>query len=222
MNPVILIATHQRYQITAANIRSLYPLTVVIVVTDIHEADLYRDFHNVIVVMAANEPLGAKWQAGVEAVRKMPHSHLVITGSDDILATGFADQCSSLGYDFIGLRSWYVLFKKRLYHIYYQAKDNLPLGGGRVYSKALLERMDYKVFDTGKHKLLDDQGWEIAKKSKHMLIKSPKILAVKGEWECMNPFNIKHPNIRVVAHYGGEQAKQIIETDFKYDSSGVL
>ena len=216
-SPIIIIATHQRYAITMANIKSLHPYTVVLLVTDLNEAELYRSADNVLVVITPNEPLGNKWQTGVDTAKQMPHSHLVITGSDDILARDYVRWASNTGKDFIGLRQWYILHDKKLYHVEYQAKDDMPLGGGRVYSKALLDKMNYQVFDSSKSKLLDDKGWEAAKESQYTLVHEPLLLAVKGDWPVMNKVDLKHKNIKLLNFYTGNDVKQAIKENFDYE-----
>lgn len=219
MNPLIVIATHgiERAAITLDNIKACYPYGVVLVISDILERGFYDDRENVHVVMAPNEPLGQKWQTGIDEARQMPHSHLVITGSDDILAKGYVEYAMSFRLDFVGLRAWYILHEDKLYLIEYKAPGNIPLGGGRVYSKKFLESIDYQLFDTGKSKLLDNHAWNKASKSRHKLIYQPKILAVKGPWVCMNPVNLSHPNVKLIKTYEGDEMKSIIEKNFDYE-----
>lgn len=222
MNPIVVIATHQRMQITAMNIRLLHPYIVVVVATDINEAEWYRDYENAEVVLAPNEPLGAKWQAGVDHARKIPHSHIIITGSDDILDKTFIERAKTSGKDFIGLRRWYVWHKATdtLWLFDYLAAGDLPLGGGRCYSKALLESCNYQIFDVTRAKLLDDKGFEIVKKfGNYSLLMEPLILAVKGPWDAMNPFHkhLKSPNVGRLSAWMGEDAKPILKEHFNYE-----
>jgi hypothetical protein len=216
MSPVVVIATHQRLAVTTANIKSLFPYTVVLVVTDINEAEIYRDMDNVLVVIASNNPLGAKWQAGVDFAKQIPHSHIVITGSDDILAKGYIEEGVATGSHFVGLRQWYVYQDKKLYHLEYLAANGLPLGGGRIYSKKILERYGYRLFDTGANKLLDDRGWILARRHNPLVLNGPRILAVKGDWPVMNPLDLQHRNVRHLATYTREEADWFLYNCFGY------
>lgn len=218
MSPVIVIATHgqERMKITGANIKSLFPYTVVLVITDINEREYYEGFENVIIVMAANNPLGLKWDAGVQAARNLPHSHIVITGSDDILSKTHIKYATIIDKDFMGLRSWYILHENKLHLLLYVAKGNLPLGGGRVYSKSFLEKIDYKIFDTGKEKLLDDLGWEKAKQGDYYLSLTPELLAVKGNWSVMNKVDLNHKNVKLLHTYENDEMNKILIEQFGY------
>lgn len=209
--PVVLIATHRRVEITSKLIKKLsegHPgVKIVLVVSLKTEQDYFNamkipDLH---VIVQNNQPLGLKWQTGVNYAKKLKANPLIICGSDDVLEDGFiANACKIiLKYDFIGLKRFYVLHKRKKYLIEY--KPAMPIGGGRVYSKALLDTIRWKVFDPGKNKHLDDEGW------KNALYNTDKILivsniqsyglvltAVKGNWPMLNQFNPYHPNISVV------------------------
>jgi hypothetical protein len=196
VNPWVLIATHKRLSITKKNIECLLKsdVYVILVVTDPDEERLFRQLFplGVTIIQTANYPLGNKWQAGVEVARRCKADPLIINGSDDILSPKFFSRVSELlaeGYHFIGLKSWYVYDLKSVYLFDYMAP--LPLGGGRAYSKELLEKMNYEVFDTRKEKHLDDLGWHKAFNSemKQVILKEPLILSVKGDWPVMNPLN---------------------------------
>lgn len=220
MNPVVVIATHRRISVTAANIKSLIPYTVVVVVSDPQEGFFLSKMSNAKVIIAPNDPLGAKWQAGVDFARTIPHTHIVITGSDDILAGGFIQTAVYKQTDFIGLRAWYVWHENKIYHLRYVAPDELPLGGGRVYSKEFLQKYDYQIFDKGRKKLLDDLGWEIAKKGNYSLVYSPKILAIKGHWPVMNPLDLRHKNVRLLKIFSGEETKEVLN-QFDIDAESI-
>lgn len=222
MKPVIVIASHQRREITRANLKSLKGYDVVLVLSDKTEVEWYRGITHIHIVIAPNEPLGSKWDAGVQYAKKLEHSHIIITGSDDIMCKGYIEAVTSFKYDFVGLRQWYVLHKGNLYHFNYLAANDLPLGGGRCYSKQLLEYCDYQIFDTGRYKLLDDLGFDVAVEyGNYHLIHDPMILAVKGDWETMNPFkkHMKSANVAINGAWDGERAKEIINLKFDYEIS---
>lgn len=192
VNPYVLIATHRRVEITKKNIQCCLDCGVSVVVVCSDEEEM-REFNRdrVHVILAPNSPLGAKWQIGVNSIRGYADL-LIITGSDDILSPEFFTRANELlneGYHFIGLKSWYVYDLKSIYKFDYTAP--LPLGGGRVYSRELLEKINYNVFDTKKDRHLDDLGWHNAYSSgmKHILLNEPLILSVKGDWPVMNPLN---------------------------------
>lgn len=228
MNPVVLIATHARLLITKKNIDCLLRQSVtpkiILVVSDLFEANAFISmFPEIHVIMEKNIPLGAKWQAGVNKAKEIGADPLIISGSDDFLCKGFIEnaiQSIQNGYDFIGLRRWIVfdLNKKRGYDFEYKSK--MPLGGGRIYSKNALEKLNYCLFDTGKDMHLDDFGWNAV--LNHSLTymqvnrsypRPLNIVAVKGDWPSMNPIqkHFGHANTRLVCELDAKQVYDIID-----------
>lgn len=223
MNPVVLIATHQRIPITSANIRTLQEQTmlpvIVLVCTDPLEAEYYRDIYGIHVVQASNDPLGAKWQAGVEFARQLHPSHLVITGSDDLLCVRFFERFCTPGVAFTGLQQWYVYSPatSTLYLFNYMSRQ--CLGGGRVYSSKLLDAYDWQLFATDADKHLDDQGWEITNPMNRRIVADEGcILAVKGDWPVINSLNVtlQHRNAKLLHQWKGEDALEILDKRFNY------
>ncbi len=215
INPCVIIATHDRLKITTINIKQLISqgVAVVLVITDINERDHYENY-DVHIVMHDNKPLGAKWQAGIDYAVKGNYTHYVITGSDDLLSLGFFEKyCTDIA--FTGFKRWYIWHqeKQQLHLIHYRPLQ--PLGGGRVYTRWAIERLNYQVWNTSKEKYLDDYAfktsgwaWDIHR--------TPEILAVKGDWPVMNKVDLNHYNIRVIATYEGEIAHNIMRDKFNY------
>lgn len=211
MNPVVLIATHKRVEITKLNIVSLMMQSVqpkiVLGVTDQNEANLYKnEFPEIDTYIASNSPLGFKWQMGVHRARAYNPDPLIILGSDDILGIDFIENACHLlrSYDFVGLKSWYVVHQSILYH--YNYLSNIPLGGGRCYSGKLLNLIGYKLFDQSKERHLDDYGWRQTKGFKSYISKDIRkdglnLVSIKGNWEMMNPFSKfnSSPNVELVS-----------------------
>lgn len=221
-NPVVLICSHRRQEITRVNIKSLLEQSVkpnvVLVLSDWSEADLFRAlFPEITVEVVANEPLGRKWQMGVNAARRLSPNPLIITGSDDILGFDYIKNGLKLldvGYHFVGLRKWicYEPKTKNGYVFEYKA-PNFPLGGGRMYTDDLLIKMRYSLFDVKANKHLDDMGWNGAKHARHIIINEIEkfglyITAVKGEWPMLNPL-AKHFTSRTVKHISTWNTKQL-------------
>lgn len=155
--------------------------------------------------MSPNKPLGLKWQKGVIEAQRLKANPLIICGSDDVLEKDFISNACRLiqTYEFIGLKRFYVLYKKKTYTIDY--KPAMPIGGGRIYSKKLLDKIKWKVFNSGKNKHLDDDGWKAAIQNTDRLLlvsnikqQGLELIAIKGSWSMMNPFNPYHPNISVL------------------------
>lgn len=205
MNPVVLIATHNRRKITLLNIDNLLMQSVqpkiILGVSDREEANYYRNKrHEVVVYEAPNTPLGRKWQEGVNIAKRYDPNPLIICGSDDILGIDFIENACNLiksGYDFVGLSRWYVYHDFVLYTYDYNA--SVPLGGGRCYSYKMLNHINYSLFESSKDVHLDDYGWKNVNSTslQKVTIRDVKneglnIVSIKGDWPMMNPFNKFH------------------------------
>lgn len=215
INPCVVIATHDRLQITTVNIKQLIGqgVKVVLVVTDINERKHY-DNYDVHIVMAPNNPLGAKWQAGVDYARSLEPSHIVITGSDDLLSVGlFEKYCCDQA--LTGFHQWYVWHDNKLHLLRYLQPQ--PLGGGRIYTRQALEMFRYKLFDITKNKWLDDHTWIGSIRKEWKIYNIPEILAVKGNWPVMNKVDLNHRNVKLLATYEGDEALSIMKTKFNYE-----
>lgn len=209
--PTILIATHNRYEITKQLVKKLFEdnenIQVVLVVSDFIEFGQFKSLmlDNLHLIKIPNNPLGAKWQYGVNQAKKLGANPLIIVGSDDVLNKEFVANAIKYlhdGYHFIGLRRYWVKHKGKRYLIDY--KPIMPLGGGRVYSANLLDRMRWKVFQA-KERRLDDYGWEQVVKigARTILISDiekagMEITAIKGDWPMMNPFDATHKNLTII------------------------
>jgi len=211
MNPTILIATHKRTLLTADLLKDLLKnqgeIQIVLVVSENTERLFFQslNYPNVHITTAPNNPLGLKWQSGVNYAKKINADPLIILGSDDTLKPGFVKNAIKLldKYDFIGLKRFYVKQARKVFTIDY--KPAMPIGGGRIYSAKALELIRWKVFNPGKNKHLDDDGFNAVVRSggKVLLVSDIKkhgleLVALKGDWAMMNPFNRYHPNISVL------------------------
>jgi hypothetical protein len=224
MNPVVVIASHLRVSITRQNIQSLLRQSivpqVVLVVSVPDEYARWKDeFPDIHILKERNWPLGRKWQVGVNHARTLNADPMIITGSDDILGIDFVKNACALSwrFDFIGLHDWGVLHENYLYSIGYNAK--MPLGAGRVYSKKVLDAMDWAVFNTRINRHLDDLGYQNVKKSTQSVLMvgdaaayGLHIVSVKGAWVMMNKFKamLRHPNCTVRSKVAGTEVEGLI------------
>lgn len=192
----IVICTHQRIEITTYNIKTLIgKANIVLVVSDKEEEEYFRQYP-IHVRRFPNSPLGAKWQHGVDEARKLG-GPIMILGSDDILEPNCIDRYRVLlseGHDFIGLKRWWIHHQGKAYLCEYLADQ--PLGGGRCYSERLLRRIRYSLFHVKHIRRLDDHGWRMA--GGGLILNEGLIHAVKGDWPVLNPFNIRHKNIKLI------------------------
>jgi hypothetical protein len=221
MNPVIVISTHKRKQITATNIEILlHQVTkqqIIIVVSEADEAEYYYRF-GVNVCVHNNEPLGAKWQHGVDYARKLHATHVIITGSDDILCRNFIQRFCT-GEQFCGLQRWFIWEPNvnKLYLFNYNAVQ--CLGGGRVYNAKMLDSYNWQIFKKSANKILDDAGWNCTNPLTRRIEREEGcILAVKGNWPVMNPVEktLQSRNATLISKWDGEEARYILDKQFNF------
>ena len=211
MKGVVVICTHERRAMTCRNLDSLLNQTVkpliVLCVTDRQDVKYYGDKYqnNVLVTQHANEPLGGKWQHAVNESKKLNPDFIVILGSDDMLQNTYIEKSIKYieeGTDFIGLMRFWQHKGDKAYLCDYNPIQ--PIGGGRVYSRRMLEKINWQVFEP-KNKHLDNYGWDMAKKSglkctlvRNIETQGMQIHAIKGDWKKMNDFSITHRNIKLL------------------------
>lgn len=216
MNPIVLIAMYGRRPLVQINLELLNKQKckiVVIASTDIDYLFIRDlDFDNVRICTAPNTPLGLKWQLGVDFCRAAAADPLIILGSDDFLSSDFIEKACAIKEDFTFFTQWFIhdAVTKKDYRLKY--KNLFPLGSGRVFTKKFLDRIDWKVFDETRGRLLDDYAFNNLKYQDQLRInpEGMKLLAVKGRWEVMNELDkilqaetIQwDPETRISDHFG--------------------
>ena len=102
-----------------------------------------------------NSPLGAKWNAGLKAVKEFKPDAVVIIGSDDIvnakLFNIYAD-CISNGIQFIGLKDMYFLDIESGFLGFWPGYSNQErkgdvLGFGRCLNHQLLDTVNWELWE---------------------------------------------------------------------------
>lgn len=153
-------------------------------------------------IEAPNDPLGSKWQAGIEEARGLDPDGILILGSDTFLSPNWLEVCIPYleQVDIVGKGRWYVcnaLPGKKLEIIQRayargQAMSH-PVGGGRLIGRGILEKIGWQLFppfnqamDT--HSLMRMRA---AGASTRLLNDNDaiKILGIKGPWETLNPYS---------------------------------
>ena len=210
-NPIVVIATHERVEITTININLLKQQSVVpkiVIVCSLQEELEYYKTLGVTVILENNTPLGHKWQMGVNAAINMKANPLIILGSDDLLYSDYVKLVLTKmkeGYDFFGCTSWYSYDLKRhdmYFSMYVGKNENFPIGSGKAYSGEMLARFRGKVFNQEASRKLDDQGYTMVVKNqgKIYIHREPEILAIKGGWMELNPIEayMRVPTIHTI------------------------
>lgn len=196
------MAFWKRHEVVKRNIELLSLQTVPFILATVYSDDEDGEFiyemknkypRMVRPVFAENNPLGKKWQAGVNYAKAIGADPLITLGSDDFFNVDFVKNACELSkeIDFVGLTQWWAYDStiQQLYKLRYIA--DFPLGGGRIYSEKLLFQMDWELFDSEKNHHLDDYAWTKKDKTWVLLDETTpyglQILSVKGNWNTMNP-----------------------------------
>jgi len=202
-----VIASHGRLGILKQNIKHLLNYGDIFLTVSYEEDDrfIYHNFINEIddpfpklhYSTGPNNPLGNKWQRCVDMARSVNPSLLITCGSDDFISTDYIENAMKIldkGYDFVGANYWYMTDGRSHYKAKYRHRQDFPAGSGRVFTKKCLDAINWEVFDRKKDRLLDDKALEQIKKAKikTYISQEPekdglRILAVKGNWDCLNP-----------------------------------
>lgn len=113
----------------------------------------------------SNEILSRKWQHGIYQLRNIDFDAVIILGSDDYVDDAFIDYIDSRisEYDFIGFLDMYYSKENNLYYWqgYTNHRKGEPIGAGRVYTKSMLDRMNYILYDGSRQSGLDALAWRV-------------------------------------------------------------
>lgn len=203
-----VIAFKGRHKMVELNVLTLCNQTlipaIVLVASNQEDVDFCERlrviYRNVFLVIHQNYPIGGKWQAGVDYARKLGVKGLMILGSDDMLSLGYVEECfskidmglgsSGNGVDLVGKRSWYIYdLNTNLYFLEYTEAVTIFLGGGKMFSKNFLDKVDWHIFREFRPFHLDEQSYFLVKtqgNSIGLVSDREFILSIKGPWEVLN------------------------------------
>lgn len=110
-------------------------------------------------VMAENQPLGRKKNAGLKAAQAYDFDYLMEIGSDDLITNDLLTQYTEYIYsmDFFGISDAAYIesssgYCRRL------TTSNSTYGAGRMISRKVLEAMNWKIWDDGLSRGLDNNS----------------------------------------------------------------
>lgn len=198
MKVSVVIASHERNEALRIVLRCLPPEWHATIVVS-HEAER-QELHalarpNTFVHLFPNNPVGAKWQHAVDCARKGNPDLLVLTGSDDVLVVDTAAlYLMAQRYELIGVRQWYAYDGTDHFSMNYLPHVHGLLGAGRVFTKGLLDRMGWQLFNTERDVPVDKvaqlnaeaAGAQIAPAlpGNHL-----RVVSLKGNWPMYNPMD---------------------------------
>lgn len=206
MRVVCVIPCHERLEVSVESInllqkhQTLQPTVIVVGWSNI-ERQIAKETRSYF-ISCENTYLGNKWQTGIDFARTLEPDALLIMGSDALISPDwvkFSAEKIANGADLTGKISWYtcgIVPKKHLeilHHKYIRSPAvDFPVGGGRMVSRKLLDRMDWQLYPRGRKSCLDHGS------AMNMKIYKPKIeifedaehknMGLKGPWPVLNTF----------------------------------
>ncbi|GAX60134.1 glycosyltransferases [Candidatus Scalindua japonica] len=129
-----------------------------------------------------NNPLGKKWNYGLNACKKMKPDYVMILGSDDLISNNLLEAylpyCQK-GYDFLGVMDAYFFDTVSNQCIYWSGYTNHrveeSIGAGRLLSHKLLDKSNWKIWDDNLNNCLDRSMMTLINKN----IQKKEIISLK-------------------------------------------
>ena len=229
---VCIMAAHGRSAITTETVRMLQkqtlPIEVLMVGDSVCEKEI-ADKTGCIYLEHQNKPLGKKWQAGVDYARTLTPDAVMICGSDSWLSPRWVEVATPHLYghnDLVGINTFYackIYPNKKVQIIRRAYKDDRvgkPMGSGRIFSKSILEQLNWCIFPVRKNVGMDSFSVRKIKKHEGIIkivnLDDMKILAIKSTWDSISSWDsylkaknlkifpdIKHPKVWLNQHFPG-------------------
>lgn len=173
---IAVIPVHGRERLALETVRFLrrqdYPPQEIVIVGESRGEEELAEATGAIFVSHPNNPLGAKFQAGVNKARELKADALMMLGSDDWITSNW---CSRMmqeidkGFDLVGGKQLFILslgFDARelvcLSGYQEPERRDEPLGAGRMFSRRILDKMEWKVFPEMSDGGLDGASYSLA------------------------------------------------------------
>lgn len=118
--------------------------------------------HCVTYIEAPNDPLGAKFNAGLEYVKRYKWTHLMQLGSDDILSNRLWGRYYAPfmhGVKLFGVCGLWV-YHKNTGKVKSFQDSNQIFGAGRVISRQVIEKLNYRLWDDEVQRGLDNNSYK--------------------------------------------------------------
>jgi len=246
MKIVCVMPTHVRSGITTETIRVLKKQTHSVEILIVGDSKLERtvaEKTNCFYIEHSNKPLGEKWQAGIDHARTLNPDAVMICGSDSWLTHRWVETSIPYlidGCDLVGINMFHAcrIYPKKKVRIirraYQNNRVNIPMGSGRIFSKDILNKLDWKLFPILKNTGMDIFSFKRVKehegKIKIVESKDMKILTIKSTWESINSWkvyvrsnknrvlsDIKRPRLWLPQHFPGSvEALQRVVKNIKW------
>jgi hypothetical protein len=168
---VVPIPAHGREKLLRETIKLLKKQTHqvhIIVLGDTDSVKNIAEEENVMFVHHPNQPLGSKWQKGVECARELGADAILMLGSSDWISDKWCETMIKeieRGADLVGKRNMlfmdvdhkneYSLISWNGYPPWVHYRTMEPIGAGRMISKNILDKIHWHLFDKDAIKSMD-------------------------------------------------------------------
>ncbi len=133
-----------------------------------HCFEIAREYKGVTWLEHENDPVGKKWNYALAYLKKLKFDVVMILGSDDLITPQFVLKGLSVlqeGYDITGVKDMYVLNSEDGEMVFWEgyaaARKGVSIGAGRMLTRELVEKANYKLWDDGLNCSLDGSTMRI-------------------------------------------------------------
>lgn len=211
MKTVAVIPVKGRIPLLKQTIRRLYRkngVHKVICIGETFEEKTACEFEGAEFITHPNNPLGKKWNKGFAAAKKYEPDAVLFVGSSDWISDNWLDVIApfiKMGADLVGKPDFYLLdIAENLRFCHWKGytqkeRKEEPIGIGRVLSKNILDKMDWKPIADNLNNSIDFSMYKnvIANNGKVMMLKSSNIQSLSiscDQWPNMHKFNDHYSN----------------------------
>jgi glycosyltransferase involved in cell wall biosynthesis len=197
---VTAIPVHGRHRLLIKTLsrlkRQTLPLHEVVVIGSTNEDRKLAESVGCGYIYHENQPLGKKWQHGIDHLMTFNPDAVLILGSSDWISDYWCEHMADemgQGFDMVGKKEIFFLDvgkgdDKRLMYWkgYFPKKDphrfNEPIGAGRLISRRILDELNWQIFDVRARSSMD---W----------ISYRKIVRAGGKVKCVTDGSIEAMSI---------------------------
>lgn len=168
------------FEIFARGIKELYHFKDIEIVTIVAGSELERSKkmvlkHGFTYIEIKNNPLATKMNATLIVAKQIEADYVLCLGSDDIIHPELMAKYIELmkqGFDFIGVLDFYFYDTKSKKAAYWggyrdSKRTNHTCGAGRIISKRLLDKFNWKIWENQQSHMLDNSFQDKLKATQH-------------------------------------------------------
>lgn len=231
MNAACVLAVFERYEITKLTLQVIRDQTINTTPVVIGSTD--KDKVNAKGLceysQCQNNPLSGKYRLGYKESKKLNPDYVMTGGSDSWVSSTWlecmTEHASKNG--LVGADEWYICYlgfdRIMIRRMSYPKCRGKIMGNGRVYSKELLEKMNWDVYPPNVNRSLDALARQRAKgfgatpctiKLTHLESNGAVPLSIKGRWDAINSWESLNKSKHILKHEFITDTREWIERFF--------